>query len=184
MTDTRHATGHRLLVFCVGFVALTLSWTSFASAQGSTQTSFASDIVKSVVRDPTTYAPAVAIYGASRLDWQSSQVFFEHGFVEHNSRYTESGLGDSAAMSHRGGNLQIATDSLAVLLQMSVAHNVTERVIERALIRRYPNHERVVRVVGMVERIVGASYLSIALSSAHTGQWQANVRLARQLGFK
>lgn len=180
---TVDGTGHMLLLFCVVFVAMTLSWTSFASAQDTPAQQFVS-VFKSVVLDPTTYVPAAMTYGAMRLDWQSSQVFFQHGFVEHNSRYTVSGFGDSAAISHRVGNRRIATDSLAVLLQMSVIHNVTERVIERALARRYPNHQKAVRIAGMVERIAGASILSIVLSAGHARQWQKNERLARQLGFK
>jgi hypothetical protein len=171
-------------VFCVAFAALTLLWTSSASAQDPPAASFVSDIVKRVVLDPTTYAPAIVAYGATRLDWESSQVFFQHGFVEHNARYTVSGVSDSVAISHRAGNLRIATDSLAILAQLSLAHNLTERIIERELIRRYPNHRKVFRIVGRVERIVGASYLSIALSSRHVRQWQENNRLARQLGYK
>jgi hypothetical protein len=173
-----------LRVFCVAFAALTLLWTASASAQDPPASSFVSDIVKGVVFDPTTYAPAIVTYGATRLDWESSQVFFQHGFVEHNARYTVSGVSDNVAISHRAGNLRIATDSLAVLLQLSLVHNVTERVIERVLIRRYPNHQKFFRVVGLVERIVGASYLSIALSAKHVRQWQENERLARQLGYK
>lgn len=177
-------TGHTLRMFCVAFAALTLLWTSPASAQDPPASSFVSHIVNGVVFDPTTYAPAIVTYGAMRLDWESSQVFFQRGFVEHNARYTVSGVGDGVAISHRAGNLRIATDSLAILLQLSLAHNLTERVIERELIRRYPNHRKVFRIVGRVERIVGASYLSIALSARHVRQWQENDRLARQLGYK
>jgi len=180
----RHRTGHMLRVFCVAFAALTLLWTSSASAQDPPAASVVSDIVKEVVLDPTTYAPAIVAYGATRLDWESSQVFFQHGFVEHNARYTVSGVSDSVAISHRAGNRRIATDSLTVLVQLSLVHNVTERVIERVLIRRYPSHQKFFRVVGLVERIVGASYLSIALSAKHVRQWQENNRLARQLGYK
>ena len=171
-------------VFCVAFAVLTLLWTSSASAQEPPAASFVSDLVKGVVFDPTTYAPAIVAYGATRLDWESSQVFFQHGFAEHNARYTVSGIGDSVAISHRAGNLRIATDSLAVLLKLSVVHNVTERAVERVLVRRYPNHQKLVRVVGLVERIVGTSYLSMALSAKHVRQWQQNERLARQLGYK
>ncbi len=173
-----------LRMFCVAFAALTLLCTPSPSAQDQPQSSFVPDIVKGVVFDPTTYAPAMVTYGATRLDWESSQVFFQLGFAEHNARYTVSGASDSAAISHRAGNRQIATDSLAVLLKLSLVHNVTERAIERVLIRRYPNHQKLFRIVGLVERIVGASYLSIALSGKHVRQWQENERLARQLGYK
>jgi hypothetical protein len=173
-----------LRVFCISCTALTLLWTSFASAQDRPPSSFVSDVVKGVVFDPTTYAPAMVTYGATRLDWGSSQVFFQLGFAEHNARYTVSGVSDSAAVSRRAGNRRIAADSLGVLLKVSLVHNVTERVIERVLIRQYPNHQKLWRVVGLVERIVGASYLSIALSAKHVRQWQQNERLARQLGYK
>jgi hypothetical protein len=43
-----------------------------------------------------------------------------------------------------------------ILLQLSLAHNLTERIIERDLTHHYPNHGKVLRVVGRVERIVGA----------------------------
>lgn len=176
--------GHTRRMFCVACAALTLLWTSSASAQDPPASSFVSHIVKGVVFDPTTYAPAIVTYGATRLDWESSQVLFQHGFFERNARYTVSGVRDGVAISHRAGNLRIATDSLAILLQVSLAHNLTERIIERELTQRYPNHRKVFRIVGRVERIVGASYLSIALSARHVRQWQENERLARQLGYK
>ena len=171
-------------VFCVAFAALTLLCTPPASAQDPPPASFVSDVVKGVLFDPTTYAPAMVSYGATRLDWDSSQVFFRLGFVEHNARFTASGVSDSVAVSHGAGNRRIATDSLGILLRLSVAHNVTERVIERALMQRYPAHRKLVRVVGLVERIAVASYLSMALSGRHIRQWQQNERLARQLGYK
>ena len=37
------------------------------------------DVARGVLPDPTTYAPATLAYTAQRLDWKSSQVFFEHG---------------------------------------------------------------------------------------------------------
>ena len=171
-------------VCCVAFAALTLLCAPPASAQDPPPASFVSDIVKGVLFDPTTYAPAMVSYGATRLDWESSQVFFHLGFVEHNARFTASAVSDSAAMSRGAGNRQIATDSLGILLRLSVAHNLTERVIERALVHRYPTHRKLLRAVGLVERIAVASYLSMALSERHIRQWQQNERLARQLGYK
>ena len=41
---------------------------------------------------------------AMRLDWDSSQIFFQHGFVERNPRYTASGLPNDVALSHAGGD--------------------------------------------------------------------------------
>ena len=53
-----------------------------ASAQAETDTNLFWDVTKAVIFDPTTYAPATITYTAQRLDWKSSQVFFEHGWLE------------------------------------------------------------------------------------------------------
>jgi hypothetical protein len=170
--------------FSLAFATLALAWTSPVAAQDRPPASFVSDVVKGVLFDPTTYAPAMLMYGSAHLDWESSQVFFQQGFTERNARYTISGVSNTAAMGRWAGNRQIATDSLGALLKLSVVHNTTERVIEGLLIRRYPNHQKILRAVGLAERIVGAAYLSMALSRRHIGQWQQNELLARQLGYK
>ena len=144
---------------------------------------FVLDIVKGVALDPTTYAPGLITYGAMRLDWNSSQVFFANGYVEQNAGYTVSGVSNSASIGQRAGNRRIAGDS-ARILQLSLVHNATERIIERGLLRRYPNHRKLVRVIGRIERIAVASYLSYFTSAAHFRQWRKNEQLARQLGFK
>jgi hypothetical protein len=58
---------------------LMLSATS-ASSQPHDYASFVPALVKSVLFDPTTYGPAIVAWESTRLDWQSSQVFFQHGF--------------------------------------------------------------------------------------------------------
>ena len=70
------------------------------------------DVVRQVLFDPTTYVPAIVAWKATRLDWQSSQVFFQNGFVEHNPRFTASGLPDDTAMSYADGNHQIFVGTL------------------------------------------------------------------------
>jgi hypothetical protein len=45
-------------------------------------------LAKSVALDPTTYAPAGLSYESSRMDWTTSYVFFQHGWLERNPRYT------------------------------------------------------------------------------------------------
>ena len=116
-------------------------------AQEPDQSSFVADVVKRVVLDPTTYAPAIVAWKATRLDWQSSQVFFQHGFLEANPRFTASGLAGDTAMSYAAGNRQILADAM-VNLQVSVIHNVSGQVIERLLRQRYPNHRTLVRAIG------------------------------------
>lgn len=163
-------------------VALMMLVASSASAQDQDHTSFLRDVVKNVTLDPTTYAPAIVGWKATRLDWQSSQVFFQHGSVEHNPRFTISGRSDDIAIGHAAGNRQIFADAIAVL-QLSMVHNVSERVIERVLVRRYPNHRKLLRTIGWIERSAMASYWSYRLSAGHLRQWQKNERLAQQLGY-
>lgn len=157
--------------------------TSPASSQDQDAGSFVPDVVKSVVLDPTTYAPAVVAWGATRLDWQSSQVFFQNGWLERNPRFTVSGRGDDIAMGYAAGNRQILMDSIAIL-RLSLVNNVSERVIERLLIPRYPNHRKLLRTLGWIERSAMASYWSYRVSAGHLRQWQENERRARQLGYR
>lgn len=165
-----------------GLAVLAILSTVSVSAQEPPAASLA-HIVKNVVLDPTTYAPGMILYGAMRLDWESSQIFFRHGFVEHNTDYTVSGVADTAAIGRRTGNRRIAGDAARVL-QLSLAHNVAARILEHELTRRYPTHRKLFRVVGRIERIAAASFLSTALSAAHVRQWRRNVRLARELGYR
>jgi len=168
----------------VSLVTLTMcaSVSVAAQTQEPRAAPFVRDIVTKVVLDPTTYVPGMLTYGAMRLDWNSSQVFFRNGYVEQHAGYTVSGVGNTASVSREIGNRRIAADSLKVL-QLSLVHNVAERVIERGLTRRYPAHRRLVRVAGHVERIVAAAYVSYAMSAVHFRQTRKNNRLARQFGY-
>jgi hypothetical protein len=163
-------------------VALIMLMTSSVSAQDQEHASFVPDVVKKVILDPTTYAPAIVAWEATRLDWRSSQVFFQIGWFEHNPRFTASGRGDDTAMGYAAGNRQILTDAMANL-QLSLVNNVSERVMERLLMPRYPNHRRLLRTIGWIERSAMASYWSYLLSADHFRQWQDNERRAQQLGL-
>ena len=71
-------------MFRVIVVALVmLAAASSASAQDQDHASFAPDVLKGLIFDPTTYAPAVVTWEATRLDWRSSQIFFRNGSFEH-----------------------------------------------------------------------------------------------------
>ncbi len=56
-----------------------LAAASSVSAQDRDHASFVPDVVKKVILDPTTYAPAIVAWEATCLDWQSSQIFFRNG---------------------------------------------------------------------------------------------------------
>jgi hypothetical protein len=62
-----------------------------------------------------------------------------------------------------------------------VVNNVSERVLERLLMRRYPSHRRLLRTIGWIERSALASYWSYRLSAAHFRQWHENERQPRTL---
>ena len=155
-------------------VALLMLMASPLSAQEATQAPFVSDVARKVLLDPTTYAPAVLAWAATRLDWGSSQVFFQNGFVEHNARFTISGRADDAAISYRAGNRQILLDAVANL-QVSLLNNASERVIERLLQPRFVNHPKLLRTIGFIERSAVASFWTWRLSAGHVRQWQDNV---------
>jgi hypothetical protein len=135
-----------------------------------------------VILDPTTYAPTIVAWEATRLDWRSSQIFFQNGFFEHNPRFTVSGRSDDVAIGYAAGNRKILTDSLAIL-QFSLVNNASARLTERLLMRRFPNQRKLLRTIGWVERSGVASYWSYRLSAGHLRQWQANGRRAQQLGY-
>jgi len=159
-----------------------LAAASSASAQDQGHASFAPDVLKGLIFDPTTYAPAVVTWEATRLDWRSSQIFFRNGSFEHNPYFTVSGRGDDTAIGYAAGNRQIFMDSLANL-RLSLINNVSERVMERLLMPRYPNHRRLVRTIGWIERSAMASYWSYWLSAGHFRQWRENGQRAQRLGY-
>jgi hypothetical protein len=156
-----------------------------ATAQGverAEHTSIVTHVMKGVALDPTTYAPAIVTWQATRLDWQTSQTFFNNGWYEHNYRYTVSGARDGVAISNAAGNSQILRDSIAVL-QLSLVNNVSTHLLEGLLMPRYPNHRKLLRAAGWIERSVLASYGAYQLSAGHFHQWQKNVQDAKALGF-
>ena len=152
-------------------------------AQDQKHVSFVADMAKHVILDPTTYAPAIIAYDSTMRDWNSSQPFFQNGFVEHNAQFTVSGVPNERAVSYDVGKSMIMHD-LFTNLEVSAVNNITDSVFERALIERYPSHRKLVRAVGWVEKSVFASYLSYRLSATHYRQWQQNEQMAQQLAIR
>ena len=154
-----------------------------SSVSAQERGSFLRDVVREVVLDPTTCAPAIVAWEATRLDWRSSQIFFENGWSERNPRFTVSGRADDTAIGYAAGNRKIFTDAVANL-QLSLINNIPERVLERLLIQRYPHHRKLFRAIGWIERSAVASYWAYRLSAGHFRQWQANERRAKRLGYR
>lgn len=167
-----------LLLACA--IAVTLTPVS-ADAQDEPWP-FLWDVTRGVLRDPTTYAPATLAYTVQRVDWKSSQVFFDHGWLEQNPRFTVSGRPNDVAISYRAGVPIIGGRALAVM-QASVVNNLAAGVVERILRARYPTHKKWVRAASWVERITFASYVSYLSSADHLRQISKNRRMKRQLGY-
>jgi hypothetical protein len=169
-----------IMLFAVGLSSFS---SSRATAQDQQPSSPVISIVKEVVLDPTTYAPAVIAYDATMRDWNSSQPFFRNGYMELNPRFTISGLPNDVPLSYAAGNRRILSDAFGNL-GMSLVNNFTDRVFERKLMERYPGHRKIVRAVGWIERLSFNGYMSYALSAAHYRQAQANTAQARALGLR
>jgi hypothetical protein len=134
----------------------------------------ARSIAIDVLKDPTTYAPAVASEVGKSLDWVSSQRFFAAGYVEDNPYYTISGLPHDRPVSRATGHWINLQSSLQVL-GYSVANNALAGVASRALTARWPQHKRLIRTVSAIERVgfaVGTAYLN---SAKNFRQWRRNV---------
>jgi hypothetical protein len=164
-------------------VLMVCSVPTATAAQDPDRPAPVSEIVKRVALDPTTYAPAVVAYEAHHLDWKSSQVFFQHGFLEHNGEFTVSGRADDTPVSYAAGNRTIVVTSVGVL-RTSLIHNVSGALIERLLVERYPRHRTLLRRLWWIERMAFASYVSYRESAGHFRQWRRNEHLARQLGYQ
>jgi hypothetical protein len=156
---------------------------TFASAQDNTGSSVIWDVTKSVVFDPTTYAPATFSYTSMKMDWNSSQVLFRNGWVEQNHRFTLSGRANDKPISYADGNRKIRQMAL-LHLQESIVNNVSANVFERVLTSKYPQHRKLFKTLSWVERIAFASYVSYLASASHFKQAERNHQLALQYGYR
>jgi hypothetical protein len=154
-----------------------------ASAQDKPQPSFFTGVVKNVVLDPTTYAPTALTYYATLRDWQTSQPFFQRGYLEHNARFTISGRADDTALGYDAGRRRILKDAFGIL-QVSLVNNATSRVIDRLLIARHPEHRTAFRTLGWIERVGFAAFVSYRMSGSHFRQAQLNQQRAADLRLR
>ena len=154
-----------------------------ASAQTDTGRSMFWDVTRSVVFDPTTYAPAALAYTSLKMDWDSSQVLFRNGWVEQNHRFTLTGRPNDKPVSYADGNRKIRQMAL-LHLQESIINNVSANVFERVLSQKYPQHRKLFKTLSWVERIAFASYVSYVASANHFKQAERNRQLALQYGYR
>jgi hypothetical protein len=170
-------------------VALTLLFWVFLCvpaalyAQQQEERGFVSDVTRRVMLDPTTYAPAIIFFPSQYYDWETSQPFFRNGYMERNSEFTQSGLPNDLPISFAAGNRKIVHNTL-INFSTSMVHNVTEQTFERELVEKFPQHRKLIRSLGWVERVAVSGYLTYYTSAPHYRQWMDNERRARALGFK
>jgi hypothetical protein len=180
---SRHHAWLRCLTAFVTVAALGVFPVRHAAAQDESTTPGVADVFKGVVFDPTTYAPALISYDATMRDWKTSQVFFHNGFMERNARFTISGLPNDVPVGYEEGRQLILKDTLTTL-GVSAAQNLTSRLVERALLSHYPDHPKVIKTIGWIQRIAVGVLMSYHLSEAHYRQAAFNTQQARELGLR
>jgi hypothetical protein len=171
---------HRSLIGVVVGVMLVFE-PSVAQAQ-DTSRPFLWDLARSVLIDPTTYAPAALSYGAERADWKTSQVLLDRGWLEQNPRFTRSRRPNDVAISYAAGNEKIRGDAFRQLGQ-SVTINLAIGVGERVLIAKYPRHGQLLHALSWAGRISTAVGLSYVGAAEHLRQIGRNRQLARENGY-
>ena len=155
---------------------------TIASAQTEGSSPFW-NITKSVVFDPTTYAPASLFYTSTKMDWNSSQPLFRNGWIEQNHDFTVTGRPNDTPMSFADGNRKIRQMALHHLTE-SIINNAATNIFEGVLSAKYPQHRKLFKTLSWVERIAFASAVSYAASANHFEQAQRNRELARQHGYR
>jgi hypothetical protein len=151
--------------------------TGAAAQESPRPPSIVREAVTRTVADPTTYVLPITVYTARRLDWDSSQALFRHGYLEANGAFTLSGRPNDQPVSYAAGKRIILRESLG-LLGWSAGNNAACAVVERRLIERMPARRRLIRTIGWAERIAFSAYWTHRLSARSFRQWHDNERLA------
>jgi hypothetical protein len=178
MSTWRSSTVAAAFLICIS----TQAWAQDGLDTSKSFPSLAVEAAKQTLLDPTTYAPAGMLYVSSRLDWNSSQVFFAHGDLEENPRYTITGLPHDRPLSYSDGNKQLFRDALSVA-SVSFVNNAIAHFTVDAMAIRNPEHAKLWKTLGWIERAAVSASLSYVLSVQHFQQWQTNQRVAAQRGY-
>ena len=141
------------------------------------------DTFSRVVKDPTTYMTPFVVYTAHRLDWDSSQKLFAYGYMEANPKYTISGRADDVPIGYAAGKRKILRYSLSTIGN-GLVNNAACAIVERQLIERNPEHRKLIRTLGWIERGLFNAYWADRLSRNQRLQWQDNNRVLADLRFR
>lgn len=145
------------------------------SIEGSTHSLLGETVIR-VFRDPTTYALPPIVYTAHRLDWDSSQKLFAHGYLEANPKFTVTGRVDDIPISHAAGKRRILRYS-ASMIGRSALNNGICAIVERRLIEKAPHRRKLIRALGWIERGFVTAYWSYRLTHNQVHQWRDNERV-------
>ena len=129
-----------------------------------------------VLKDPTTYALPPIVYTAHRLDWDSSQKLFAHGYLEANPKFTLTGRVDDIPISHAAGKRRILRYSTS-MIGRSALNNGICAIVERRLIEKSPHRRKLIRTLGWIERGFVTAYWSYRLTHNQVHQWRDNERV-------
>jgi len=136
-----------------------------------------------VVKDPTTYITPIAVYTTHRLDWDSSQKLFAYGYLEANPQYTINGRVNDLPVGYSEGKRKILRYSLSTIGN-SLVNNAACAIVERQLIERNPQHRKLIRTLGWIERGLFNAYWAEKLSRNQRLQWQDNNRVLADLRYR
>ena len=159
-----------------------LSLPTQANAQGRF-VQFVGGVAKDVAADPTTYGPFGASLVGKKLDWDSSQIFFRNGHYELNPDYTVSGRPNDRAISYGAGNRKLVIRGLSALY-WSLGNNGVVSAGERLLLKKYPEHRKLIKTIGWIEKVAANGYIGYYSSRKNFRQWRTNENMARQLGYR
>jgi hypothetical protein len=134
------------------------------------------EVFTRVLKDPTTFALPPIVYTAHRLDWDSSQQLFAHGYLEANPKFTLTGEINDVPISHAAGKRRILRYS-AETIGRSVLNNSICAIDQAPLDDRAPQHRKLIRTLGWIERGFATAYWSYRLTHNQVGQWMDNERV-------
>jgi hypothetical protein len=125
--------------------------------------------------------PTAISFDAMLQDWRTSQVLFDHGWVEANAHFTVSKRPNDLPVSYSEGKRRFAR--MRSRCSVFTGKQRGGALGSRLLMSRYPTHPKLVRTLSWLERIAFASILTYRNSADHLRQARANRRLAREYGY-
>ena len=141
------------------------------------------DITRSVVFDPTTYAPATLAYTSMNLRLAELSAAVPQWLGRAEPSFYGERPAERYSRQLYGRERKIRQMAL-LHLQESIVNNAAANIFERVLAEKYPQHRKLFKVLSWMERIAFASYVSYMASANHFKQAERNRQLAIQYGYR